>query len=350
MNSVKGSSRDWPVLVTGGAGYIGTHIGAALMKSGHRIVILDNFSNSTPLAVDRLNSLCLGCAELVEGDVHDEALLDLVFSADRFAGVIHLAGVKAVGESVAEPIRYYDINVGGALSLVAAMVRHQISRLIFSSTATVYGDPANLPVAEDASLHPEHPYGRSKLMIEQMLQDVAAAQPWMRIMSLRYFNPVGAHPCGRIGEDPKGMPNNLFPYIAQTAVGVRDEVRVFGDDWPTPDGTGIRDYLHVMDVAEGHVAALTHLIDGGGESARNLAVNLGSGHGTSVLEVIRAFRETTGREIPYRIVDRRPGDVAAYWADPTYAERLFGWTAKLSMAEICRDHWNWQSANPEGYK
>ncbi len=349
MNASPENSRDGAVLVTGGAGYIGTHVGAALMEAGYRIVILDDFSNSVPQAVDRLNGLGPGNADIVEGDIRDEAVLDGIFSAERFIGVIHLAGLKAVGESVANPIRYYDVNVGGALRLVNAMVRNRVARLIFSSTATVYGDPSTLPVAEDADLRPEHPYGRSKLMVERILQDVAIAQPWMRIMSLRYFNPAGAHPSGRIGEDPKGVPNNLLPYIAQTAVGALDEVTVFGNDWPTPDGTGIRDYLHVMDVAEGHVAALSHLVGGGGESGYNLAINLGSGRGTSVLEVIRTFSEVIGRDIPYRIVERRPGDVAAYWADPALAERLLGWSAKLDMHRICGDHWAWQSANPNGY-
>ena len=277
MNAAAVSDRIAPVLVTGGAGYIGTHIGTALMKAGYHIVVLDNFSNSAPMAVERMNEIGGGQAELVEGDVRDETLLDRIFSDRSFAGVIHLAGLKAVGESVADPIGYYGMNVGGALHLLAAMIRNQVARLVFSSSATVYGDPAKLPLAEDANLLPEHPYGRSKLMIEQMLQDLAAAHSWMRIMSLRYFNPVGAHPSGRIGEDPKGIPNNLFPYIAQTAIGTHNEVKVFGDDWPTPDGTGIRDYLHVMDIAEGHVAALSHLINGGGEDSRNLAVNLGSG-------------------------------------------------------------------------
>lgn len=349
MDATDGNNYAGTVLVTGGAGYVGIHVAAALMDAGHRILILDNFSNSTPLAVDRLNGLGLGHAKLVEGDVQDETLLDSIFSADRFEGVVHLAGLKAVGESVADPLRYYDTNVGGALALMAAMVRNRIARLIFSSTATVYGDPVALPIREDARLSPENPYGRSKLMIERMLQDIAVAHPWMRIISLRYFNPVGAHPSGRVGEDPKGVPNNLFPYIARTAVGALSELKVFGDDWPTPDGTGVRDYLHVMDIAEGHVAALKYLIGDGGESGRNVAINLGSGRGTSVLDVIRIFSEITGRKIPYRIVERRPGDVAANWADPTYAERLLGWKAKLDMAKICHDHWNWQSTNPNGY-
>jgi len=294
MDATGENNQTGPVLVTGGAGYVGIHVAVALMEAGHRILILDNFSSSTPLAVDRLNGLGLGDAELVEGDVHDETLLDRIFSADRFAGVVHLAGLKAVGESVADPLRYYDTNVGGALSLMAAMVRNRVARLIFSSTATVYGNPVALPVREDARLQPQNPYGRSKLMIERMLQDIAAAYPWMRIISLRYFNPVGAHPSGRIGEDPKGVPNNLFPYIARTAVGALNELKVFGDDWPTPDGTGIRDYLHVMDIAEGHSAALSYPIGDGGASGRNVANNLGSGRGTRGLAVIRISSRVSG--------------------------------------------------------
>jgi UDP-glucose 4-epimerase len=333
------------ILATGGAGYVGVHVAAELMAADYRVVILDDFSNSTPEAVRRINALGLGEAVLVEGDVRDSDLLDRVFKAHDIACVVHLAGLKAVGESVSDPARYYAVNVGGAVALTQAMTRHKVGRLVFSSSATVYGNPAVAPIPEDAPLAPTNPYGHSKLMIEQILSDVAAAEPWMHVISLRYFNPVGAHE----GEDPKGVPNNLFPFIAQAAVGRRAKLMIFGGDWPTRDGTGVRDYIHVVDLARGHVSALDHLIAGAGVAGRNLAINLGTGRGTSVLEAVAAFAAAAGREIPYEITARRPGDVATSYADPSLAARRLGWRATRDLAAICRDHWNWQSANPDGY-
>ena len=342
-------------LATGGAGYIGTHVAAALMEAGHEVVLLDDLSNASPEAVRRLNALGLGEARLVEGDARDAALLDRLFAEGRFAGVVHLAGLKSPGESLARPGDYYAVNIGSALAVATAMRRHGVDRLVFSSSAAVYGHGATVPIREDAPLDPATPYGRSKLMIERMLGDIAAvdidSDGALRVVSLRYFNPVGAHPSGTIGEDPRGTPANLFPFIAQTAAGRRQQVEIFADDWPTPDGTGVRDFIHVCDLAEGHAAALDWLGSPAGARAagRNLAVNLGTGRGTSVLEAVAAFGRATGGPVPHRIAPRRPGDVAASYADPALADRLFGWRARRDLDAMCRDHWRWQAANPEGY-
>ena len=335
------------VVVTGGAGYIGSHTCLTLLDAGWRVVVLDNLSNSSVVAIDRVRELAGKAAarlEFVEGDLRVPADLDRAFGSADASAVVHFAGLKAVGESVAEPLRYYDNNVGGTVALLDAMVRHGVADLVFSSSCTVYGQPERLPITEDGRLGAMSPYGRTKLHIEEMLRDVSTTGGW-RIALLRYFNPVGAHPSGRIGEDPIGIPNNLMPFIMQVAVGRRDHLTVHGDDYPTADGTAVRDYLHVMDLAEGHLAALAHIdrIEGA------VAVNLGTGVGSSVLDVVHAAREATGQPIPYEVGPRRAGDVVAAWADPGLAESLLGWRATRSLTEMCADHWRWQSANPDGY-
>jgi len=340
------------ILATGGAGYIGIHVAAALMSAGYRVVLLDNFSNASQEAVRRLTTLGLGRATLVEGDARDAALLDRVFAEHDIAGVIHLAGLKSPVESLAIPERYYAVNLGSALEIVAAMQRHGVDRLVFSSSAAVYAPHAEIPIRESAPLEPATPYGRSKLMIERMLTDIAGADERFRSLSLRYFNPVGAHPSGMIGEDVQGTPGNLFPLIARTAAGQHPEVAVFGDDWPTSDGTGVRDFIHVCDLAEGHVAAMRWLLGSAGEQGkgRNMAVNLGTGRGVTVLEAVAAFARQAGRSVPCRMAERRPGDVAASYADPGLAAQLFGWRARRDLDAMCRDHWRWHSANPNGYR
>jgi UDP-glucose 4-epimerase len=330
------------VLVTGGAGYIGSHVVAELLAAGQRVLVLDDFSNADPGVVDRIAALGHGAPELITGDIRDGALLDGLFARHPVAAVVHLAGLKAVGESVAEPLRYHAVNVGGALALLQAMRRHAVGRLVFSSSATVYGLPESNPIAETAPLRPLNPYGRTKLIVEQIIDDLVVAEPGFAAVSLRYFNPVGAHASGLIGENPKGVPNNLFPFIAQTAAGLRDRVRVFGGDYPTPDGTGVRDYIHVVDLARGHLAALDFLAAGEGRG-RNLALNLGCGRGCSVLEALAAFGRAVGRPIPYEIVDRRPGDAAECVADPARAAALFGWRAERGLEAMCADHWAFQS-------
>jgi UDP-glucose 4-epimerase len=336
------------VLVTGGAGYIGSHTCVTLLEAGTQVVVIDNLDNSSAVALDRVRELvpdAAGRLEFVEGDVRDAADLDRAFVAGEVDAVVHFAGRKAVGESVAEPLRYYEHNVAGTVQLLRAMERHDVHDLVFSSSCTVYGEPPTVPITEDTPLGASSPYGRTKLHIEEMLRDVAATGRW-RIVLLRYFNPVGAHPSGRIGEDPIGIPNNLMPYIMQVAVGRRDHLTVFGDDYPTPDGTAVRDYLHVVDLAEGHLAALERIdrIEGA------VAVNLGTGVGSSVLEVVRAAALATGCEIPYEIGPRRPGDVVAAWADAGRAATLLGWSASRTLADMCEDHWRWQSLNPDGYR
>ncbi len=327
------------ILVTGGTGFIGSHTCVALAQAGHEFLILDNLSNSRADVLERLTPLCGKRPAFVEGDVRDAALLDRVFAGHRISAVIHFAALKAVGESVRQPLAYYDNNVGGTLQLLEAMRRAGVRTMVFSSSATVYGDPASVPIREDFPLTATNPYGWTKLMMEQMLADLVQAEPDWRIARLRYFNPVGAHESGRIGEDPSGVPNNLLPYVAQVAVGQRPELQVFGGDWPTVDGTGVRDYIHVMDLAEGHVAALARLAREPGL----LTVNLGTGRGISVLEMVRAFEAASGRPVPYRIAPRRAGDVAACWADPALAERLLGWRSKRDLAQMCADAWRWQS-------
>jgi UDP-glucose 4-epimerase len=330
------------VLVTGGAGYIGSHVAAELLAAGHEVVVLDDFSNADPGAIDRIAALGHGAPELAKGDVRDARLLDGVFARSDVGAVIHLAGLKAVGESVAQPLRYHDVNVGGAVALLQAMRRHGVGRLVFSSSATVYGISESNPIPESAPLRTLNPYGRTKLMVEQVIDDLVAAEPDFAAVSLRYFNPVGAHASGLIGENPRGIPNNLFPFIAQTAAGLRPKVRVFGGDYPTPDGTGVRDYIHVVDLARGHLAALDYLAAGEG-GGRNLALNLGRGQGYSVLQALAAFGRAVGRPIPYEIVPRRPGDAAECVADPSRAAALFGWRAERDLEAMCADHWAFQS-------
>jgi UDP-glucose 4-epimerase len=332
------------VLVTGGAGYIGSHSCVELLAAGHQVVVVDNLDNSSVVAVDRVRELA-GDLTFHEVDLRDEHALDQVFADRAIDAVVHFAGLKAVGESVAEPLRYYHNNLGGTVTLLRLMAAHGVHRFVFSSSATVYGAPDVVPITEDAALGPINPYGRTKLFIEELLRDVSAASNEWRVVLLRYFNPVGAHPSGRIGEDPHGIPNNLMPFIMQVASGRLPEIKVFGDDYPTPDGTGVRDYVHVVDLARGHVEALRALdtIEG------CRAINLGTGRGSSVFEVIRAASEAVGRDLPYRVVGRRPGDAATVYADPSLAAQLLGWRAQQSLADMARDHWNWQRANPNGY-
>ena len=327
------------ILVTGGAGFIGTHACAALADAGIPTLLLDNFSNSRRSVLDRLARITGKPVACVEGDVRDAQLLRQLFASHPIEGVIHFAALKAVGESVREPLRYYENNVAGTVSLLRAMQAAGVRTLVFSSSATVYGDPASLPIREDFPLSATNPYGWSKLMMEQVLADVAAAEPGLwRIARLRYFNPVGAHESGLIGEDPQGIPNNLLPYVAQVAAGQREVLSVYGGDYPTVDGTGVRDYIHVCDLAEGHVAALRYLRQHPGL----LTVNLGTGEPVSVLEMVRGFEAASGRPVRYQIGPRRAGDVAACWADPGLAERLLGWRARRDLQAMCRDAWRWQ--------
>lgn len=332
------------ILVTGGLGYIGSHACVALAGAGWRPVIADNLSNSKASVLDRLAELC-GPLELHRADIRDAAALDPVFTACRFDAVMHFAGLKAVGESVEKPALYRDNNVGGSAVLLDAMARHGVRRLVFSSSATVYGDPERLPLDEQHRLRPTSPYGENKAEIEGMLTARAKADPAFRYAALRYFNPVGAHPSARIGEEPRGVPNNLMPYAAQVAVGRLPRLKVFGNDYPTADGTGVRDYIHVADLAEGHLCALEHLLG----KDRSITANLGAGRGHSVLEMVRAFERASGRPIPLEFAPRRPGDVAASFADASLAGRELGWKARLVIDEMCRDAWRWQSLNPEGY-
>ena len=327
------------ILVTGGCGYIGSHLCVALAQAGEPYLVVDNFSNSRPSVLERVARITGQAPAFVEGDVRDVALLQQLFARHAISAVVHLAAFKAVGESVREPLMYYGNNVAGTVALLQAMRDAGVRSMVFSSSATVYGDPASLPIREDFPLSATNPYGWSKLMMEQVLADVAAAEPGLwRIARLRYFNPVGAHESGLIGEDPRGIPNNLLPYVAQVAAGQREALSVYGNDYPTVDGTGVRDYIHVCDLAEGHVAALHYLRQHPGL----LTVNLGTGQPVSVLEMVRGFELASGRPVPYRIVARRPGDVAACWADPALAERLLGWRARRGVEAMCRDAWRWQ--------
>jgi len=336
-------------LLTGGAGYIGSHAAVELLNAGWDVVVVDDYSNSSPVALDRVRELTADAAgagrlQAHEADINDTATLVTLLGGGVDA-VVHFAGLKAVGESVAEPLRYYTTNVAGTASLLRAMDATDVRRLVFSSSCTVYGDPERVPVDETAARRATNPYGRTKLIVEDMLVDLAASDDRWQLLSLRYFNPVGAHASGRIGEDPDGIPNNLMPYIMQVATGRHPYVRVFGDDYPTPDGTGVRDYIHVVDLALGHLAALEALDGTKGFSA----VNLGTGTGSSVLEVVAAASRAVGRDVPYQVVDRRPGDVAATWADPALAERVLGWRATRDLDAMAADHWRWQSHNPQGY-
>ena len=326
------------ILVTGGTGYIGSHACVVLMQAGYEVVILDNLSNSRRDVVDRIANIVGRSPVFIEGDVRDTAVVSRLLRERSVSAAIHFAGLKAVGESVAQPLRYYDCNVGGAVALCAAMAEAGVKNLIFSSSATVYGDPAAVPIREDFPTGATNPYGRSKLMIEDVLADVHKSDASWRIARLRYFNPVGAHESGLIGEEPSGIPNNLMPYVAQVAEGRRERLSVYGNDYPTRDGTGIRDYIHVVDLAEGHLAALRYLEDKGGL----LTVNLGTGRGCSVLEMVAAFEKASGCPIPYQIIDRRPGDIAECWADPAAAQKLLGWRATRDVDAMCRDTWRWQ--------
>ncbi len=339
------TNRPKKVLLTGAAGYIGSHTWLALWEAGYEVVGLDNHVNSSPRVLPRLAQIGGRTPDFVHADVCDAAALDALFASQRIDAVVHFAALKAVGDSVAQPIAYWRNNVGGLATLADTMQRHGCRTLVFSSSATVYGTPEALPIPEDAPLAATNPYGQTKLAGERLLGDLQASDPAWSIGILRYFNPVGAHASGLIGEDPRGTPNNLMPYITQVAVGRRDALQVFGGDWPTPDGTGVRDYIHVVDLAEGHVAALAHLQDGKG----SLIVNLGTGAGTSVLQLVRAFEQAAGRTVPYRVVARRAGDIAACWADPARAAAVLGWRATRGIDAMCADAWRWQSANPEGF-
>ena len=344
------------LLITGGAGFIGSHTALVLLEAGHQLVVLDSYANSSPEALRRVGELAGPEAatrlQIIEGDIRSEHDLEQAFTACSALdgkpadAVIHFAGLKAVGESVAEPLRYWDVNLSGSRQLVGAMQAHGCRTLVFSSSATLYGYPATVPVPETAAIAPINPYGHSKAAVEQLLADVAASESGWRIARLRYFNPVGAHPSGRIGEDPSGIPNNLFPFVSQVAVGRRAQLQVFGGNWPTPDGSGVRDYIHVMDLAEGHRAALDVLL---AEGPQLLTLNLGSGEGHSVLEVAAAFEGASGRPMPLKIVERRPGDAAITVADPSLAAQRLGWRTTRTLVDMCRDGWAWQSANPEGY-
>ncbi len=335
------------VLLTGGAGYIGSHTAVALIEAGYKPVVLDDFSNSNPAVMQRLAQLTGHDVICERGNVLDTHFVESVLSRHACVAVVHLAGFKAVGESVEKPLKYYENNVGGLLSLIKAMQSSASCRaIVFSSSATVYGDPASVPIDESFPCAPESPYAHSKLMCEQILAAQCVAQPDWRVGVLRYFNPVGAHSSGMLGEDPDGVPNNLMPYVTQVAVGKRARLSVFGNDYPTPDGTGVRDYLHVCDLAEGHVAAVTRLL----EQQTSFTLNLGTGAGTSVLEVVRAFEEASGRDVPFEFAPRRAGDVAQYFADVSLANEVLGWRAARTMADMCRDSWNWQRGNPEGYR
>lgn len=333
------------ILVTGGAGYIGSHTCVEFLSAGHEIVVVDNLRNSKIEALRRVEAISGKRLEFVKLDLRDHTALNSLFDRFAFDAVVHFAGLKAVGESVQFPLEYYDNNVGGSLSLFRAMLAHGVKKLVFSSSATVYGGPQQMPIREDFPIAPLNPYGQSKAMIEQILRDLAAAQPDWQVTLLRYFNPVGAHPSGRIGEDPNDIPNNLFPYITQVIVGRLPYLRVFGNDYPTPDGTGIRDYIHVVDLARGHVCALEKL-----EKPGVYTYNLGTGRGYSVLEVLSAFERACGRTIPYRVVERRPGDAPVSYADPGRAHAELGWRAEYSLDDMCRHSWNWQSQNPQGYQ
>jgi len=334
------------ILVTGGAGYIGSHTCVELLMAGHEVIVIDNLSNSSSVVFDRIENICKHRPVFHEADVRNRDRVAEILSVHGIEAVIHFAGLKAVGESVEQPLQYYDNNVTGSLALFDAMAETGVRNLVFSSSATVYGDPHSVPIHEDFPLSATNPYGRSKLMVEEILRDLICADESWHIALLRYFNPVGAHESGLIGEDPGGTPNNLMPYVSQVAVGRRTELQIFGGDYPTPDGTGVRDYIHVVDLADGHIAALDWL-------QRHKGVhtfNLGTGQGTSVLEVVHAFETASGKPVPYRIVDRRPGDIAQCYADSSRAELELGWKAKRGITEMCKDAWNWQVKNPGGYE
>jgi len=333
------------ILVTGGAGFIGSHTVVELLENNEDVIVVDNLSNSKKEALDRVQEITGKSLTFYKTDLLDKEGLDEIFSSHHIDSVIHFAGFKAVGESVAKPLSYYHNNITGTIYLCEVMARHNVTDIVFSSSATVYGDPETVPIQEDFPLTATNPYGRTKLFIEKILRDVHTSNDSWNIALLRYFNPVGAHESGRIGEDPNDIPNNLMPYITQVAVGKLDKLSVFGDDYPTHDGTGVRDYIHVVDLAIGHLKALDKLQSNPGV----VTYNLGTGQGYSVLDVVNAFEKASGQNVPYKITDRRPGDIASCYADPTKAEKELGWTAKRDIVEMCRDAWRWQSQNPDGY-
>lgn len=334
------------VLVTGGAGFIGSHTVVELLTRGYDVTIVDNFLNSKPESLKRIKELTGRDFEFACVDLLDEPKVDSIFAAKKYDAVIHFAGLKAVGESVSQPLRYYENNLISTLVLLKVMKKYSVNSFVFSSSATVYGIPEKVPITEDFPLSVTNPYGQTKLMIENILRDIHVAEPQLGIALLRYFNPIGAHKSGRIGEDPNGIPNNLMPYISQVAIGKLPRLRVFGSDYPTVDGTGVRDYIHVVDLALGHIAAINRLKDHPGEL---VTVNLGTGNGYSVLQMVKAFEKASGKPVPYEIVDRRPGDVAACYADPAKAYELLGWKAERGLEEMCEDAWRWQSQNPNGF-
>jgi len=335
------------IVVTGGAGYIGSHTTLVLLQAGFHVVVVDNLCNSSPVSLERVAQIAGTAPIFIQGDIRNRALLDRVFTEHQVAAVLHFAGLKAVGESVHEPLFYYENNVAGTLNLCQAMAAAGIFRLVFSSSATVYGEQKKMPFREDMPAgQPTNPYGRTKLMVEWVLRDMARADERWWVALLRYFNPAGAHESGLIGEDPSGIPDNLLPYIAQVAIGRLEELTVFGDDYPTVDGTGVRDYIHVMDLAEGHLKAL--LASEGQTGVKTW--NLGTGQGFSVLQMVRAFEAASGKRVPCRIAPRRPGDIAECWADPSKVERELGWRARKSLDEMMRDAWHWQSQNPNGFE
>ena len=335
------------ILVTGGLGYIGSHTCIALAEAGYALVIVDNLSNSKPLVLERLREIAPKAKiDLHKADVRDATALEKAFSGKDIEAVIHFAGLKAVGESVEKPLLYYDNNVGGTVKLLEVMAKHGVRRIVFSSSATVYGEPEMLPIPESHPLRPQNPYGKTKLIVEHLLADYAASDPKFRYAALRYFNPTGAHASGRIGEDPNGIPNNLFPYIAQVAVGRHRALRVWGKDYATVDGTGVRDYIHVVDLAEGHLAALQYLQ----KTDSSITANLGTGRGYSVLEAVHAFERASGKRIAVEFFARRPGDVAACFANAALASSELGWKTRFGIDEMCRDVWRWQSTNPDGYE
>lgn len=333
------------ILVTGGAGYIGSHTSVELLQAGYDVVVLDNLCNSSVRSLEAVQRITQRELEFCEGDLRDSAFLAEVFSRHQFHAVLHFGGLKAVGESVQDPALYYDNNINGSIRLIEAMAAHDVKTLVFSSSATVYGIPDRMPIDETFLTAPINPYGRTKLYVEELLRDCAAADPSWRISVLRYFNPVGAHASGEIGEDPRDIPNNLVPYISQIAVGRREYLNVYGSDYATPDGTGIRDYIHVVDLARGHLKALEYLENNPGAHVHNL----GTGRGYSVLEMIQAFETASGRHIPYRCVDRRTGDAAVSYADSSKAKKEFGWKTDHDIARMCEDVWRWQSSHPEGF-
>ncbi|AHG62781.1 UDP-glucose 4-epimerase GalE [Advenella mimigardefordensis] len=335
------------LLITGGAGFIGSHTVVELQNAGHEIVVLDNLSNSSVASLRRVEKITGKPVAFIEGDIRDRAGLDALFSAHPIDAVVHFAGLKAVGESVLQPLRYYDNNVSGTVTLTEAMAAAGVHRIVFSSSATVYGEPESMPIAETCPVgNPTNPYGRSKLMVERILQDLASSDPQWSVAILRYFNPAGAHESGLIGEDPNGIPNNLLPYITQVAVGKLEKLSIFGSDYSTHDGTGVRDYIHVVDLAQGHLAALNFIQDKTGAHIWNL----GTGKGYSVLDIVKAFEEATAVSIPYALSPRRAGDIAECWSDPGKAGRELGWTARRGMSQMMSDSWRWQKNNPQGYR